>query len=339
MTLAEAEAHRAPHARGSVGRSAMTVTAIFPSCRRSLVDDAVRAALAEDLGRAGDITSAATIPRRCAARRRRSSPASPACSPACRWPSAAFRAARSDGALRRRMLDDGDALAAGDVVAASTATPARSSRPSASRSTSLPPLRHRHRDRRPRRPRRAHAARASCDTRKTTPGLRAFEKYAVRCGGGVEPPLRPRRRDPDQGQPHRRRRRRRARRSARARAPAGHLVKIEVEVDTLDQLARGARPRGPTSCCSTTCRRTTLREAVRMVAGRARDRGLRRRHAWRRSRRSPRPASTCISSGWITHSAPALDLALDVVVQAQKEKEMRISAKRATTPPRLAART
>src|SRR5205085_12308430 len=73
------------------------------------------------------------------------------------------------------------------------------------------------------------------DTRKTTPGLRALEKYAVRCGGainhrfglddailikdnhvaacgGVGPAL------------------------ERARATAGHLVKIEVEVDSLEQL-------------------------------------------------------------------------------------------------------
>src|SRR5205823_11134719 len=74
-----------------------------------------------------------------------------------------------------------------------------------------------------------------CCTRKTTPGLRALEKYAVRCGGGfnhrfglddailikdnhiavagsVRAVL------------------------ERAKAAAGHLVKIEIEVDTLDQL-------------------------------------------------------------------------------------------------------
>ena len=79
-----------------------------------------------------------------------------------------------------------------------------------------------------------------CCTRKTTPGLRALEKYAVRCGGGfnhrfglddailikdnhiavaggIRPVL------------------------ERARAHVGHLVKIEIEVDTLDAIARGAR--------------------------------------------------------------------------------------------------
>ena len=73
------------------------------------------------------------------------------------------------------------------------------------------------------------------DTRKTTPGLRALEKYAVRCGGGVN-----HRFGLDDailikdnhvaacggvGAAIR-----------RARAAAGHLVKIEVEVDSLDQL-------------------------------------------------------------------------------------------------------
>ena len=58
----------------------------------------------------------------------------------------------------------------------------------------------------------------------------------------LQPPLRARRRDPDQGQPHRGRRRRPRRAGARPRH-AGHLVKIEIEVDTLDAAARGARHR------------------------------------------------------------------------------------------------
>ena len=39
------------------------------------------------------------------------------------------------------------------------------------------------------------------DTRKTTPLLRALEKYAVRAGGGSQPSQRAGRRHPDQGQP------------------------------------------------------------------------------------------------------------------------------------------
>ena len=82
-------------------------------------------------------------------------------------------------------------------------------------------------------------ARAIIDTRKTTPGLRALEKYAVRCGGGVN-----HRFGLDDailikdnhvaacggvGAAIR-----------RAKAAAGHLVKIEVEVDSLDAAGRGA---------------------------------------------------------------------------------------------------
>ena len=81
------------------------------------------------------------------------------------------------------------------------------------------------------------------DTRKTTPTLRALEKYAVRAGGGDEPSRRSLRRDPDQGQPHpaRRRRRRRPSRAPRAHRPG---LPIEVEAQTLDEvdeaLAAGA---------------------------------------------------------------------------------------------------
>ena len=92
------------------------------------------------------------------------------------------------------------------------------------------------------------------DTRKTTPGLRALEKYAVRCGGGVNhrmalgdaalikdnhvaaaggiPP---------------------AVEAVRAHAPG---IPLEVECDTLDQV-REAIAAGVSSCCSTTSRSTT----------------------------------------------------------------------------------
>src|SRR4029077_12105179 len=74
-----------------------------------------------------------------------------------------------------------------------------------------------------------------CCTRKTTPGLRALEKYAVRCGGGFK-----HRFGLDDAMLIK------DNHSAvaggiravleRARAMAGHLVKIEIEVDSLDQL-------------------------------------------------------------------------------------------------------
>ena len=145
------------------------------------------------------------------------------------------------------------------------------------------------------------------DTRKTTPGLRALEKAAVKAGGGVEPPPGPLRRDPDQGEPHRdggRDRRRGARRAcARARAAAG---------------GRGARRRGD---------RRGARGRRAAAAARQHGRSTR---CVRRSRRSAvareleasggvtletlgAAGSTgvdFVSMGALTHSAPALDLSL-----------------------------
>jgi len=153
-----------------------------------------------------------------------------------------------------------------------------------------------------------HKARIVC-TRKTTPGLRILEKEAVRLGGGanhrfglddamlikdnhialaggVGPAL------------------------ERARAHAGHLVKIELEVDTLDQLAE-ALEHGIDAVLLDNMDPPTLRRAVAMVDGRAVT------EASGRITRETAPAIAAagvdlISSGWITHSAPILDLGLDI---------------------------
>ncbi len=153
-----------------------------------------------------------------------------------------------------------------------------------------------------------HKARIVC-TRKTTPGLRILEKEAVRLGGGanhrfglddamlikdnhialaggVGPVL------------------------ERARAHAGHLVKIELEVDTLDQLAE-ALAHGIDAVLLDNMDPPTLRRAVAMVDGRAVT------EASGRITRETAPAIAAagvdlISSGWITHSAPILDLGLDI---------------------------
>ncbi len=145
-------------------------------------------------------------------------------------------------------------------------------------------------------------------TRKTTPGLRILEKEAVRLGGGanhrfglddamlikdnhvamaggIRPALR------------------------RAKAGAGHLVKIELEVDTLEQLAE-ALEEGVDAVLLDNMGPETLRRAVEMVAGRAIT------EASGRITRETAPAIAAagvdlISSGWITHSAPILDLGLD----------------------------
>src|SRR6185437_11238475 len=152
-----------------------------------------------------------------------------------------------------------------------------------------------------------HKAKIVC-TRKTTPGLRILEKEAVRLGGGanhrfglddamlikdnhvamaggVRPALR------------------------RAKEAAGHLVKIELEVDTLDQLAE-ALDEGVDAVLLDNMDPPTLRRAVDMVGGRALT------EASGRITRETAPAIAAagvdlISSGWITHSAPILDLGLD----------------------------
>ncbi|WAX93889.1 carboxylating nicotinate-nucleotide diphosphorylase [Aminobacter sp. NyZ550] len=152
-----------------------------------------------------------------------------------------------------------------------------------------------------------HRARIVC-TRKTTPGLRPLEKYAVRCGGGsnhrfglddavlikdnhiaisggVRPAI------------------------ERVRANVGHLVKIEVEVDTLEQLDDVLKL-GVDAVLLDNMSPDTLTTAVKMVAGRAIT------EASGRVNLATAPAIAAsgvdlISVGWLTHSAPILDIGLD----------------------------
>lgn len=153
-----------------------------------------------------------------------------------------------------------------------------------------------------------HKARITC-TRKTTPNLRALEKHAVRAGGGVS-----HRFGLDDGilikdnhvalaggiRPA----------IARAKDAAGHMVKIEVEVDSLDQL-EAALAEGVDAVLLDNMDPDTLRTAVAMIDGRA------VAEASGRITVETVPAVAAsgvdiISAGWITHSAPALDLGLDV---------------------------
>jgi nicotinate-nucleotide pyrophosphorylase (carboxylating) len=145
-------------------------------------------------------------------------------------------------------------------------------------------------------------------TRKTTPGLRALEKYAVRAGGGMN--------------------HRFALYDAvlikdnhvaiaggiveairRAKAGVGHMVKIEVEVDTLEQL-REAMGEGVDAVLLDNMTPDQLRSAVDIVAGRAIT------EASGRITPITAPAIAAsgvdlISVGWLTHSAPTLDIGLD----------------------------
>ncbi|CCV16598.1 carboxylating nicotinate-nucleotide diphosphorylase [Mesorhizobium sp. STM 4661] len=154
---------------------------------------------------------------------------------------------------------------------------------------------------------RAHGAKIVC-TRKTTPGLRAVEKYAVRAGGGcnhrfglddailikdnhiaVAGGIRTA--------------------IERARMSVGHLVKIEVEVDTLTQLQE-ALVLAPDAVLLDNMPVDDLRQAVVMVAGRAITEASGRITA----ATAPAIAATgvdLISVGWLTHSAPILDIGLD----------------------------
>src|SRR5690606_38492183 len=153
-----------------------------------------------------------------------------------------------------------------------------------------------------------HQARIAC-TRKTTPGLRALEKQAVKAGGGanhrfglddavlikdnhiavaggVKTAI------------------------ERARAAVGHLVKIEVEVDTLEQLDE-VLPVGVDVVLLDNMSPEQLREAVRRVDGRAITEASGRINA-STVQAVAAAGVDVISAGWLTHSAPILDLGLDV---------------------------
>jgi nicotinate-nucleotide pyrophosphorylase (carboxylating) len=154
---------------------------------------------------------------------------------------------------------------------------------------------------------RGHKAHIVC-TRKTTPGLRTIEKHAVRAGGGanhrfglddavlikdnhiavaggIQAAV------------------------ERARAGVGHLVKIEVEVDTLDQLDQ-ALGLGVDAVLLDNMTLEDLRRAVTMAAGRA----ITEASGRITPATAPSVAATgvdLISIGWLTHSAPVLDIGLD----------------------------
>ena len=147
-------------------------------------------------------------------------------------------------------------------------------------------------------------------TRKTTPGLRVFEKFAVRCGGGVNhrfglydavmikdnhiaacgsisAAL------------------------TAARQSVGHTVKIEIEIDHIDQLEEALLGNADIILLDNMST-DELSTAVKMTQGRA----ILEASGNVTVERVAAIAATgvdIISSGWITHSAPVLDLGLDVI--------------------------
>ncbi len=149
-------------------------------------------------------------------------------------------------------------------------------------------------------------------TRKTTPGLRALEKHAVRCGGGANHRfglddavlIKDNHRAVAGG----------VREAVeRARAHVGHLVKIELEVDTLDELD-AALAVGVDAVLLDNMSLEELAEAVRRVAA-VGGGTITEASGGITPATAPAIAATgvdLLSVGWITHSAPALDVALDV---------------------------
>ncbi len=276
---------------------------------RHLVLDAARMALVEDLGRAGDITSAATIPAGTVAK----------AAIVARRPGVLAGLAVAECAFHlcdKRVgfnaeCRDGDTVPAAAVVARLDG-PARAIL--TAERTALNFLCH-----------LSGIATATAalvagvqhtrarivDTRKTTPGLRALEKYAVRCGGGWnhrfgldDAVLIKDNHIAVAGSV--------TRAIEQARAGAGHMVKIAVEVDSLDQLAE-AMVAGPDVVMLDNMAPAEMREAVHLVAGRA----ITEASGNVTLATVAAIAETgvdVISSGRITHSAPALDLALDVEV-------------------------
>jgi nicotinate-nucleotide pyrophosphorylase (carboxylating) len=271
-----------------------------------MVEPVVRAALLEDLGRAGDLTTDAIVPEDARA----------TCALVARHPGVVAGLDFAEVAFRlidprlefTVSLRDGSRLKPGDVIA-TVSGPARGiltgERVALNFLTHLSGV--------------ASATRGIADaiagtkaqvccTRKTMPGLRAAQKYAVRVGGGsnhrfglddavlikdnhvaiaggVRPAV------------------------ERARAGVGHLVKIELEVDTLEQL-REAMSLRVDAVLLDNMGPDMLREAVSIVDGRAIT------EASGRIRPDTAPAIAAsgvdlLSVGWLTHSAQVLDIGLD----------------------------
>jgi nicotinate-nucleotide pyrophosphorylase (carboxylating) len=146
-------------------------------------------------------------------------------------------------------------------------------------------------------------------TRKTTPGLRVLEKYAVRCGGGSN-----HRFGLDDAVLIKDNHLALAGSLAAAveavRERAGHMVKVEVEVDTLEQLEQALE----FDIDAVMLDNMTAEELTRAV-DRVNGQALTEASGSITPDRIVVVAASgvdLISSGWITHSAPALDLGLDV---------------------------
>lgn len=149
-----------------------------------------------------------------------------------------------------------------------------------------------------------------CCTRKTMPGLRALDKYAVRCGGGynhrfglddailikdnhlavvgsIEDAI------------------------AKARAHVGHMVKIEIEVETPEEAGRAAAA-GADCILLDNMSTDDLARSVGIIAGRAATEAS-GNVSLETVRAIAETGVDYISSGALTHSAPNFDVGLDAI--------------------------
>ncbi|MGH7037635.1 MAG: carboxylating nicotinate-nucleotide diphosphorylase [Stellaceae bacterium] len=274
---------------------------------RLLLEPVVRAALLEDLGRAGDITSEAVVP---AAARVEAAIVARGEGVVAGLDAALLAFELLDpGVTIERLSEDGARVGRGEPVARlegrarAVLAAERTALNLLSRLSGVATATRSLAD-----AIRGYKARIVC-TRKTTPLLRALEKEAVRAGGGAN-----HRFGLDDAMlikdNHIALAGGVAAALERARRYAGHLVKIELEVDTLDQLAEGLEA-GIDAVLLDNMDPPTLARAVAMVKGRAVT------EASGRITRDNAPAIAAagvdlLSSGWITHSAPILDLGLDI---------------------------
>jgi nicotinate-nucleotide pyrophosphorylase (carboxylating) len=271
-----------------------------------LVEQAVRAALLEDLGRAGDITTDAVIPASAQARVAFAA-RDPGTIAGLDFAKTAF-ALIDPGIIFETKIPDAARVTQGDIIATITG-PARGILTAERVALNfLGPLSG-----------IATATRAIADsiahtktritcTRKTTPGLRFAQKYAVRCGGGAN-----HRFGLDDAilikDNHIAIAGGIAAAMRAAKTASGHLVKIEIEVDTLTQLAE-ALDFAPDAILLDNMTPAMLTEALALIAGRA----ITEASGRITPANAPAIAETgvdLISAGWLTHSAKILDIGLD----------------------------
>src|SRR5437588_1767427 len=272
------------------------------------IHEAVHRALAEDLGRAGDVTSIATIPEGTQARAvvvaRKAGVIA-----GLPLVAAAFKKLAPVTEIAAHARDG--AIVAGNTALLDVTGPARAVLAAErvalnflGRLSGVASATHQF-------VRRVEGTRTRiCCTRKTTPGLRALEKYAVRCGGGfnhrfgaddailikdnhiaVAGSIRAA--------------------LERAKAVAGHLVKIEIECDSIEQLREVLDTGLADVVLLDNMDIATLQSAVRFANGRV----VLEASGGVTQSSIANIAATGVdyaSSGALTHSAPNFDVALDI---------------------------